>query len=343
MYIDGVFCKAAKNVVSLKKLHTKNSDYAITISSLKIRGAKSGSASEIIDRIKLRGKSTVYHMKFNFIRTHLMLIFAIALILILGACSDKESYQKKPILSPSTSSGANAPKMDFSFIETPKRVDIKVSEEAQKALIDLYGGTTYYDKRLFKYFKNATGYVTPVFERKFSEGGKEKLLVVGVITTSEERIDSCHACVPVIGGAIFIKQGSKWVVESEQKIIGWGGPYGSEGDISVVQIGKNKYGVSIRDTDMSQGYESLGIRLLVPYNGKLVEALQDGFSESPSEGACDPNPLPQSFDVKFVPVNNAEYFDIVTRAKFNEGNCEHYVRQNKVKRYRFHNGTYEPI
>lgn len=219
-----------------------------------------------------------------------------------------------------------------------------ISDEAKGALLDLYGGIQLNDKRLVEYINVETAYVIPVFEKHFISEGSEKLLVLGVLSETDGAIQDCHACTPLLGGAVFSKQGQKWVVENEQKIIGWGGPFGTLGDIDIVLTGKNKYGVAIRVSDMHQGYENMFVRVFVPYNGKLVEALGDGFAESPSENACENiNIQPQSFDVKFEPANDADYFDLVTRSQFNEGDCEHFVRKDITIRYRFNNGKYLPV
>lgn len=294
-----------------------------------------------------------------------MRILIIALFLLLCACSNKEDSETKSeekksdsdvsskILTDTLFSGpgqnatASNPTIardKWSAIDTPKNNDFNVSDEAKEALLALYGGLKWEDKRLIEYCEYQTGYITPAFESRFTEGGTEKLLAIGIIAPEEGSISACHACVPLIGGAIFVKQGAKWVVESEDKIIGWGGPYGTTGDIRIVRIGNDKFGVLIKVNDMHQGYEDIRYRILVPKNGRLILALDIGFSEQPSEGACeDVTNLLQSIDLNFEPTDDSEYFDITARFQFNDGDCKHIVRKDETLRYRLKDGEYKQI
>src|ERR1039457_6313575 len=143
----------------------------------------------------------------------------------------------------------------------PKAKVFKVPDDVKTAIIDLYGGTKWKDKRLSEFLKVDTGYVNLQYWKKFSEGGSEKLLVIGSIADTKEPITDYHAYAPLMGGAIFRKLNSKWIVESENRIIGWGGGFGDVGQIDVVQVGRDKHGVSIREWDMHQGYEYIGTRI----------------------------------------------------------------------------------
>lgn len=221
---------------------------------------------------------------------------------------------------------------------------IKVSDDASKAFSGIYGGLKWNDGNLAKYFQGkTTGYVTPKFEEKFTEGGKEKLLVLGYITP--EPIDNyfCHACVPLLGGAIFLKQGSGWVAESVNKIIGWGDPV-ETGRFGIILIGPKKYAVAMYIADAHQGYEDARVEILVPHDGKLEVALNTGYTEKPGDAACTNVPMsPQKVDVRFEPGKDSDYFDALVQLQFNEGTCEKFVRQDKTTRYRFHNGRYQPV
>ena len=109
-------------------------------------------------------------------------------------------------------------------------------------------------------------------------------------------------------------------------------------------LGKDKYGISIRSSDMYQGFEYGGVRILVPHNGKLDLALDVSFTDKPSEGACDySNKLPQSLDMKFEPVNGNDYFDAVIRMQYNDGDCKRSVRYDNTTRYKLHDGKFDPV
>jgi hypothetical protein len=223
----------------------------------------------------------------------------------------------------------------------------KITDDASKALASLYGGLVWKDKILAKYFGGkTTGYLIPVFEKRFTEGETEKYLVLGHITPEPTETYVCHACTPLIGGAIFVKQGSKWVVESKQKIIGWGAGLAQD-DISIEKNGPVKYGVLIRIDDAHQGYEDRRERLLVPNQKNLDVALEVGYVEKPGPAACLEGNIDfpaQSVEIKFEQGNNAEYFDAVVHVEYNEGVCDkENIRINKTTRYQYHKGKYIPI
>lgn len=222
----------------------------------------------------------------------------------------------------------------------------KISSDANKAFTDLYGGLIWNDKILAQYFQGKTiGYLAPVFEERFTEGGLEKLLVLGHITPEPTESYYCHACYPLLGGAIFLKQGSLWVVESAQKAIGWGGSL-SPDIISIFKIGPTKYGVSVRFFDVHQGYEVLKEMILVPYQGHLDVGLDVGYSDKPGPSVCleDNINLPaQSVDIKFEPGINPEYFDAVVHIEYNDGACGQkvkWVAHKETSRYQFKEGRY---
>jgi hypothetical protein len=222
----------------------------------------------------------------------------------------------------------------------------KISSDANKAFTDIYGGLIWNDKILAQYFQGKTiGYLAPVFEERFTEGGLEKLLVLGRITPEPTESYFCHACYPLLGGAIFHKQGSLWVVESAKKIIGWGGSL-SPDVISIFKIGPTKYGVSIRFFDVHQGYEVLKEMILVPNQGHLDVVLDVGYSDKPGPGVCleDNINLPnQNVDIKFEPGINPEYFDAVVHIEYNDGACGHkvkWVAHKETTRYQFKKGRY---
>lgn len=272
------------------------------------------------------------------------------LLAILTACSDKSPSPEnsKQSKAPAVQGVPTAlvqvtPQATTSTINIPLTRN-KISVEAKDAFLNLYGGAIWTDKSIGDYFKDKTeGYISPKFEGRFIEGGINKLLVLGYITPDEDYF--CHACVPLVGGAVFQKQESKLVVESAQKIIGWGDVL-ETGTYELVQIGPDKYGVSIHITDAHQGYQDNKFEILVSYQGKLNIALDAGYVERPGDAACidDNVELPkQDLSLKFEPGKNPEYFDAIVRARYNDGACQHWVRKEETRRYQFHDGKFEPI
>jgi hypothetical protein len=273
--------------------------------------------------------------------------FLLVFLAILVACSEKTPSETKAkhVKASTTKNTTESPANISTTTNIPLTRD-KVSVEAKDAFLNLYGGETWADKIIGDYFKDKTeGYISPKFEGRFTEGGINKLLVLGYITPEPADGYFCHACVPLIGGAIFQKQDLKWVVESVQKIIGRGDVV-ETGDFNLVQIGPDKYGISIHITDAHQGYEDNRFEILVPYQGSLKIALDAGYIEKPGPAACiDGHAALHNQDVslKFEPGKNPEYFDAVVRVRYNDGECKHWTRKEETKHYQLHDGKFEPI
>lgn len=227
--------------------------------------------------------------------------------------------------------------------------DGKISSDASKALAELYGGLVWRDSSLSQYFKEEeVGYVAPMFEKRFTEEDVEKLAVIGHITPGPTDDYHCHACSRLVGGAIFRRQGSDWIVESSQMIIGWGGSLSDE-VINVVKIGPTKRGISIRVSDVNHGYEFLREEILVPRQGRLDTALNVGYKGQPGPAACldEGISLPnQGLDIRFEPGSDPEYFEAVAHLEYNEGKCsqeDSWIAHKETTRYLLQDGKYRPI
>jgi hypothetical protein len=245
----------------------------------------------------------------------IILVIALVFVSIFG-CSEKQSDKK------------------------PK--ELKGAYDAQKALALIYGSLEWNDKKLSEYFKDKTvGYISLDFDSIYTEGGKEKHFVIAHITPSPIEEYRCHACTPLVGGAVFAKSKNGWVVESENKVMGWGNAFGE--DFKLEKIGADKAGLVLRIQDVHQGYENKSTKLFISYNGKLNPVLEVGFGESPGPGACMEGAEAQSINVRFEPGNQSEYFDAVADIQYNEGNCGKLVVKKQSSRYRFAGGKYAQI
>lgn len=125
---------------------------------------------------------------------------------------------------------------------------------------------------------------------------------------------SCHACAPLIGAAIFVKSANGWEVDSSRAVAtragGWGRPPEA---IRIVRIGPQRLGVEIRDADTGQGETTSSTTLLVPWKGKINEALVRSIADD-DKGMCGKESLPCYSNRKrmnFVSGKDPEYYDIV--------------------------------
>lgn len=217
----------------------------------------------------------------------------------------------------------------------------QVSAEGRRLFVDLYGGVIWKDQSIKKFFNDATeAHITPKFEVRFTENGKDKLFVLGYVAPTEEYI--CHACVPLLGGAIFRYDNSAWIVESKQTIIGWGDVL-ETGEFQLVKIGPDRYGLSVHITDAHQGYEDNRYLVIVPYKGKLLIALDSGFIEKPGSAAYiedDVELAEQNVSINFAQGNNLEYFDVVLKLNYNEAAGKEWHLKSETQHYTFKDGQY---
>jgi hypothetical protein len=219
---------------------------------------------------------------------------------------------------------------------------IKSPFNPNNALNLLYGGNTFSDASLSKYFHGQSiGYISLAFKSSYIENGQEKHIVISHITPEPADEYVCHACYPLIGGAVFSKAGGGWKMESGSKIIGWGGSFQEE--MNLVKIGPDRYGVKLLVEDDSQGYETKLIWLILPHNTELSEALEVGFGEKPGPGACGKRAQKQTVELEMVNAEGSEYFDVISHVKRNNGSCKKLSAQRETNRYRFISGKYKCI
>jgi hypothetical protein len=212
--------------------------------------------------------------------------------------------------------------------------------EVNQAIVSIYGGPKWHDQKLIEFLKTDTGFVTAQFWSRLSVNGVNRLLVI-VSIEPKEIPDENH--VPLIGGAILKQVGSKWIVESENKILGWGGKHNDIGAVSIVRVGKEKYGIEITESDEVRGFESISTRVFIPVDQKLELALEVAAGGPEGDGPCEnKNFPPQSLGISYISVPNSEYFDINSSAEYNEGDCDNNVRRETQTLYHLHNGKYSP-
>ncbi len=259
----------------------------------------------------------------------------LAAIAALGASSPAIGDPAKPPLAqnaqpvkPDTANAASAPAA-------------AADARAQEILQSLYGGAEWSDPALKEYFGQSAGYVAVAFVASFNENSTEKQVAVVHITPEPPEAYTCHACAPLLGGAVFAKTKDGWTIESQAKIIGLGNAFGEK--LSLVKVGPDKYGVMIRIDDANQGYEYKHVRLVVPNRQAMLVALDVGFEESAGPGVCTENgkiPEPH-LNVTLVPGANPQYFDVLTDILENDGDCDDYETHQTNARYVYANGKYQ--
>jgi len=217
--------------------------------------------------------------------------------------------------------------------------------QPHEALQQLYGGEIWNDPRLSDYFNKSQvaggsrtrAYVEVAYETAFTESAQEKAIVIARLTPEPPREFACHACAPLLGGAVFVRTGDTWKIESRTPILGFGNNGGTH--FSLELLGPQHHAVLVRLDDTHQGYEQQRINVITALTGVLVPVLSVGFDESPGADAC-PDGKPQSVHLEFKPGSDPGYFDALATIEKNDGDCGHLVPKLTHEHYRFQNGKY---
>lgn len=226
---------------------------------------------------------------------------------------------------------------------------------AGRALVEVYGSLEVEDPRIerFARFQGNRAHVEPLFDTAFQEGGATKHLVIATLTPRPKREFSCHACSPILGGAVFRRDGDAWVRESTGELIQLSNAWHTS--LSLMQVGPDRHALLHLVDDIHGGMESKHATLIFGVGGELAVRFRADGIEAPGPGACA---LPtQHLTVKAVTEANRaqEYFDLVVDAKWNDATCRTSGEGDgivvtssgkecrRVSRYRFREGSYQPL
>lgn len=99
-----------------------------------------------------------------------------------------------------------------------------------------------------------------LFSTSYIEGGINLFFILTQTTTFE---NSCHACSPVLGGAVFVLDNNSWRIRTKQEFISniagdWGQISEDVGELEI--IGPDKHGVAL-----NIGYGGMGEEYLFKY------------------------------------------------------------------------------
>jgi hypothetical protein len=145
-------------------------------------------------------------------------------------------------------------------------------------------------------------------------GQTEKFVLLTAAVPSEDEEFYCHACAPVIGMAVFSKNGDKWTMVASNKTVTFAGGFGKvPADIQLLQIGPERYAVKIVDVGTGQGETTTVMQLLVPWRDTVNLALERIIADD-NKGGCDRSeglPCYANYCTLTMHSNlNVEYFDL---------------------------------
>jgi len=122
------------------------------------------------------------------------------------------------------------------------------------------------------YFKERKGFVKTISLQPYYENGKNKVFLLTKTIPTNMSFD-CHACLPLIGAAVFVEKNRHWEIEAQNLFIMYDGEYGELPTVKLIQVGQDKFGLSlefghivVRDKELS---------ILIPYNKNITQAHQE--------------------------------------------------------------------
>ncbi len=119
------------------------------------------------------------------------------------------------------------------------------------------------------YFEERKGIVKTIFFQPYYENGKDKIFLLTKTIPRNIPFD-CHACLPLIGAAVFVRKIGHWEIEAQNKFIMYDGEYGELPVVKLISVGKNKFGLSLEFEHIAVGDRELNI--FIPYKNTIVNA-----------------------------------------------------------------------
>ncbi|MGC1128535.1 MAG: hypothetical protein WA875_03145 [Candidatus Acidiferrales bacterium] len=164
------------------------------------------------------------------------------------------------------------------------------------------------------------GVVRVDFDAAYRQIGVDKRIVVTSTKPAGQDYD-CHVCLPLLGAVIFSRRSGEWSIESEERYLTLGAPFGELPRYQLVRIGPEKFGVVIQQSDAHQGFEIEWIELIAPEGDTVRTVFTLTTRSDPNEDICsqisgnDESCVRYSIEYHFVPGPNPSYFDILTTKK----------------------------
>jgi hypothetical protein len=155
--------------------------------------------------------------------------------------------------------------------------------------------------------------VRPLFHTFNGVGIAQSFVLVTYAVPQRDEKYYCHACAPTLGMAVFTKKGSTWILTSSNRAVTDAGGFGKPPEnVELVEIGKNRYAIQIKDIGDGGGERTTVLLVLVPWNNTANLALERIIADDDS-GMCGPRGLPcysNHRTVTFSRNPKADYFDL---------------------------------
>ena len=157
--------------------------------------------------------------------------------------------------------------------------------------------------------------VRTLFSSVIDNSDAPSFVLLTYAVPSRDETYYCHACAPVLGMAVFSKEGRQWKMEASNRAVAFAGAFGKPpGDIQLVHIGPRPQAIRIVYTDLGNGETTSVLQLLIPWKGAVYLGLERVIADD-NKGNCGPGSggLACSANhrtLAFVHGDNVEYYDL---------------------------------
>jgi len=222
------------------------------------------------------------------------------------------------------------------------------------ALTLVYGGKV--PNSRVNTFQSGQDFIEPLYDTAYVEGGVDKHVVIATLTPRPRSEYNCHACAPMLGGAVFRHDGDVWRIESTGLKIEYGHAWfdGMHEQLTLVRVGPDNYGLLHLINDVSGGSETMRASLIFGVDGVLAGRLVVPPVHGPGPGACGMPAQHLKVDILEAGAGNTDsgtgFYGVVVDALWNEGHCEPVEGGRRAKwsgqachratQFRYRDGTY---
>ena len=177
-------------------------------------------------------------------------------------------------------------------------------------------------------------------EQIYQDGEIRRIVLT---STNLESGNGCHACSPVIGGALFTQTQGGWMLDFEQRIIGHMGSWGTPPPVELVRIGPDRYGAVFLHEYQSQGLISRTAFFIAPIATSFVKILTLDVGRDDRGFYVDGSGVAYSSTYRLVPGDNGDYYELVVRTSGTRQDSNGTVVPiNDTTTYVFSGMRYEP-
>jgi hypothetical protein len=267
--------------------------------------------------------------------------------------------------------GASPPALGMAAGQALPRTSFRGEFDPVMALTVVYGREPWNDLLTPERntFENGRDFIEPLFDAAYVEGGIDKHVVIATLTPRPRSQYNCQACPPMLGGAVFRREGDAWRIESTGLKIEQGHAWfdGRHGRLALVRVGPDRYGLLHQVHEVGQGHESMRASLILGVDGVLARRLVVAPVGGPGPGACGVPAQHLKVEIPDAGVSTGSgapagqsstslspgFHEIVVDALWNEARCEPVAGDagarasgrscQRTSRYRYRDGTYVQI